>query len=391
MLRHFSQTFFHVLVCLLMVYVVACKSESKNDTTEESIHMADYEKPGYRWGFIDTSGEVSIEATFDEVSTFSEGKSAVNVDGLWGFIDVDGTIIIEPRFKSAYSFHENRAKIKQFDSLECYIDTKGTLISSKEWEAADDFSNGRARVKVGSLHGFIDSLGSLVIKPVYSRAWNFQKGLAKVEFESKQGVIDLQGNYVVQPAYDKIVFDPDAKWILGLKQNTTYVLNALGKEMTTIRNAKALETDGRLVALSKQDGLWLYDFLEKRMINKLAFAQLFYLGDKLWAAKDTSAYIILNQSGAHVNDKVYDQINKYSDGFAAFRRAELWGYVNTRGEEVTEVVFGLAWDYKEGFARAAFEEGIAFINRQQKLAFLPPKGTTDLRDFHEGLAPFKSE
>ena len=375
----------------MLLGIISCKSESKDDHTEEATYLEDYENPGYRWGFIDTTGEIVIPADFDEVSVFSEGKSAVNVGGLWGYIDTDGTMIIEPQFRSAYAFHENRAKVKRFDSLECYIDLEGDLISSKEWEAADDFSEGRARVTVGNLYGFIDSSGMLIIKPLFSRAWNFQHGLAKVEYENKQGMIDLQGNFVIQPVYDKIISAPDGKWLMGIKQNTTYVLNELGKEINTIRNAKALETDGRIVSLSKQDGLWLYDFLEKRMIHKRPLAQLFYMGDKLWAVKDTSAYVILDQSGSPINDKEYDQVNKFSDGFAAFRRLELWGYVNNNGVEVTDLIFGLAWDYKEGFARAAFEEGIAFINREQKLAFIPQRGTTDLRDFHEGLAPFKTE
>ena len=63
--------------------------------------------------------------------------------------------------------------------------------------------------------------------------------------------------------------------------------------------------------------------------------------------------------------------------------------MNLKGEELTGNVFKLAWDYKESVARAAAEHGIAFIDKEQKIAFYPPPGTLDMRDFSEGLAPIQ--
>jgi hypothetical protein len=353
--------------------------------------MADYEKPEHSWGFLDTLGEVVIAPVYDDVVQFSEGKAAVNVDGLWGFVDKNGKQIIKPQFRSAYAFHENRARVKPFNEPECFIRTSGEKIASTSWEAAGDFSEGLARVKVGQLFGFIDSSGSIVIKAVFTRAWNFQHDLAKVESDEKQGVINHQNKFILPATFDKIIHATEANLFLAMKDYSARIYDAEGKLKDELTNGKFLETDGVVVSLQRSDGMWLYRIDNKKILNEDPFQQLFYLGEKRWGAKTTNGYQIIDQQGNPINDKTYSQINKFSDGLAAFRKDKLWGYVTVDGIEVTETGFGLAWDYKEGFARAAFEEGIAFINRHQKIAFVPVQGTMDLRDFSEGLAPFQKE
>ena len=116
----------------LVLSLVACKPDSSTSLDEKAAYLADYESPGYRWGFIDTTGELVIPAMFDEVSRFSEGKAAVNKDGLWGYIDVSGKEIIKTQFRLAYNFHENRARVKTFDLPEYYITPGETAISSKD-------------------------------------------------------------------------------------------------------------------------------------------------------------------------------------------------------------------------------------------------------------------
>jgi hypothetical protein len=120
-----------------------------------------------------------------------------------------------------------------------------------------------------------------------------------------------------------------------------------------------------------------------------AFSHLMYLGEKRWAGKKEQGYQLLNAEGMALTNPSYDQLNKFSEGIAVFSRNEYWGYLDIHGKELTDAVFGLAWDYHEGFARAAFLDGIAYINQQQQLAFYPPAGTLDMRDFAEGLAPIQ--
>ena len=119
-----------------------------------------------------------------------------------------------------------------------------------------------------------------------------------------------------------------------------------------------------------------------RPLLKISFTSIINFG----LLKKDIGYQLLDKDGKIVSDNQYNQVNKFSDGFAAYSKDDYWGYLDTSGKELTGEVFGLAWDYKEGFARAAFKDGLAFIDRNQKLAFYPPAGTLDFRDFSEGLA-----
>lgn len=100
-------------------------------------------------------------------------------------------------------------------------------------------------------------------------------------------------------------------------------------------------------------------------------------------------YFLLDAEGKKLSANQYTQLNHFKEGRAAYSRKDYWGYLDLDGNELTGDTFGLAWDFKEGLARAAFKDGIAFIDLEQKLAFYPPEGAMDIRDFSEGLAPIQ--
>jgi hypothetical protein len=147
-----------------------------------------------------------------------------------------------------------------------------------------------------------------------------------------------------------------------------------------------MDCDGHLVSVRKGTNMYLLNLSEKKPIDTTLYINIIYLEDSLWAGKTKEGYVLLDPEGKPLTTIAYRQINKFSNGLAAYSKGDYWGYMNKQGVELTKEVFGLAWDYKEGLARAAFKDGIAFIDEQQKLAFYPPLGSLDMRDFSEGLA-----
>ena len=145
------------------------------------------------------------------------------------------------------------------------------------------------------------------------------------------------------------------------------------------------DSNGQLISVRENNKMYLVKMADPATKSP-DYANIIYLEQDMWAGKTDSGYVLLNNEGARVSNQYYTQVNKYSEGFAAYSKEDYWGYLDTMGRELTGEVFGLAWDYREGFARAAFKEGIAFIDRHQKLAFYPPNGSLDMRDFSEHLA-----
>jgi hypothetical protein len=91
---------------------------------------------GSKMGYVNTQGEIAIEAQFDRAADFSEGLAAVRVDRRMGYIDPEGSWVVEPdRYRICESFKNGLAKVtiikdphrdKHYDQcFYAYIDHKG--------------------------------------------------------------------------------------------------------------------------------------------------------------------------------------------------------------------------------------------------------------------------
>ena len=65
-------------------------------------------KKNDKWGFVDTTGKVVVEAKFDNAKSFSNGLAAVCQGEKWGFADQDGTVVIDCQFFDADYFNSKR-------------------------------------------------------------------------------------------------------------------------------------------------------------------------------------------------------------------------------------------------------------------------------------------
>lgn len=72
-----------------------------------------------KWGYVDKTGAVMIDAQYQDARSFSNGFAAVKVDGAWGFIDTQGNVVISPRFEDVKDFSPSGT---------VYVNT------GKEWE-----------------------------------------------------------------------------------------------------------------------------------------------------------------------------------------------------------------------------------------------------------------
>lgn len=375
------------ILYLLLLGSIACKQEPSYANEDEKMYFRDYESPADKWGFMDTLGRLVIPPLFDDVTSFSEGLAAANLEGRWGYIDPSGEFVIPPTFKSAWSFHEGLARVSLFDGLDCYVTRREEYIRSADWAAADDFSEGLAKIKRGNVFGFIDTTGEVVLPTIYSKCRSFSRGLAIFSTGEKSGVIDAQGDEILPAGFDQIRILDSAGILLCHTGASAFVYDLNGKEMLRLEATKVIDSDGRLAAIRKDGRVFFMDLSDGKVLPGVGWLSIYYLGSHRWAAKNEQGYFVLNELGKKINNRSFTQINKYADGFAAIYTGEYWGYINLEGKEVTPDVFGLAWDFKNGFARAAFADGIGFLNRKLELAFYPPEATVDMRDFTEGLAP----
>lgn len=381
-----------ISVFFLFFLVYACQDQTENaseesDTvlTAEEIYFEDYESPQYHWGFIDVTGEPVIQAEFDAVGKFSEGFAAANFKGKWGYIDLDGKKIVDYQFRAAHPIRNGVGRVETFDGAHHFIRSNGEPLSSTVYNLAGDFSEGLARVSIGNQWGYIDTNGDIAIHPEFDRAWDFTGGFAKIQINGKFGLIDQTGDLVAQAIYDKIG-NPANGFIRVYKDGQWSFLNNAGEAKF---NGFQSATDfDQQTAYVKKDNQY-YHLSTTGKLSEIEGVKAIprTLNNGRWIIRTDNGFAILDHRGSIISQDDYQQINPFYEGMAAYMKGELWGYIDTSGQELVGPVFGLAWNFSNGLARAAFRDGIAYIDKTMRPPFYPR--CRDMQDFTEGRAAFQ--
>ncbi|MBR3933037.1 MAG: WG repeat-containing protein [Clostridia bacterium] len=80
-------------------------------------------------GFINTKDEFSIDPQFEDARDFCMGVAPIKENGLWGYIDTDGNIIIDAKYLYASEFYsDGYAYVKNVDNTISVIDTEGNVV-----------------------------------------------------------------------------------------------------------------------------------------------------------------------------------------------------------------------------------------------------------------------
>jgi hypothetical protein len=141
---------------------------------------------GGKWGFMDHTGKLVIEAKFEDADNFSEGLAPVKIKGeivwcpsdasgnragspmMYGYSDKAGKIVIPAVFDSAEPFSEGVATVSRCDEA-YFIDKTGKTVVSGNFRYASSFSGGLAHVetmtKSGLLEGYVDKTGKMIWPP----------------------------------------------------------------------------------------------------------------------------------------------------------------------------------------------------------------------------------
>lgn len=156
-----------------------------------------------KWGFIDAEGKITITQQFKAVMPFSCSLAAATLDNKqWGFIDNTGKFIINPQFDMVLPFFNDIAAVKQGKQWG-YIDKTGKIIINPQFDAVLPFSSDMIAVKSSDKWGYIDNTGKYIINPQFDAATSFYGKIAIVKSSDKYGIIDKEGKYLVNPQFDK--------------------------------------------------------------------------------------------------------------------------------------------------------------------------------------------
>src|SRR5215207_2880122 len=168
-----------VLALTLTAALVACSAQADNvqqsnstlDTPSPQLYPVEIDG---KYGFVDENGNLKFTLPDDvyTIDLFSEGLAVVakrvpNTRGRWGYVDQTGKLLIEARFNCAKTFSEGLAAVVVSENENTagnvgYIDRTGRMVIQPQFDlggAVTDFpfSEGLAAVPiVYGKWGYID-------------------------------------------------------------------------------------------------------------------------------------------------------------------------------------------------------------------------------------------
>jgi hypothetical protein len=207
-----------------------------------------------------------------------------------------------------------------------FRDPSGAIKISPQYLDADGFHDGLAAVKDASdSWGYVDEAGKMRIPARFHGAGGFSDGLAAVDLCNQCGYIDREGKQVFAAGFRHCYrFSGDvAKVEIG--EGKWGFIDKSGKVLATLSGGGG---EGQL-------------FSEGLMASEKAGAGVGFA----------------NMSGEFVVGPRFAFVQPFSEGLAAVKENETWGYIDKTGHYVIPAQFGDPEDPRGG----AFEEGLAFV------------------------------
>jgi len=353
-----------------------------------------YDAQTEKFGFIKLAGDRITKSKFQNARDFKDGLAAVldPKNMLWGFIDIKGKLVIPYQFDEAFSFSEGLAVVKKNGTF-YFCAKNGTTIPIQA--KADQVFDLRESISIFNNekgYGFLNKSGQIVLDAKYAFLDNFENGIAVFVENNQAGIIDNTGKVLIEARYEEI-FRFDQKHYLIQQNGLKGLINTAGESVIPA-SYSAIDYFSEGLAPVMKSGKWGFADTKGEEIIPCQFAEYsggfqdgkinVRMGDqwKILYGKDT---ILLPQ---------YDEVLPFYGYTAAFRKENLWGFLNVEGEESIEPKYD-ELIYNKGslvFGKCPQPDGsskFALINAYGK-EIVEPKYAEVVR-FTEGFAAVKTE
>lgn len=314
---------------------------------------------------------------------FHNGLAVISTnDGKKGYMNSAGEIVIEAIYDSADDFYEIlapvsiRKKLKNSEEvLSCYglIDTKGRLVVEPKYAQISVFSEGLATVHefnenggIGKA-GVLNTKGELVIPAIYDDIGAFEGGLAWYHLDSQKdnwwksyGILNKNGEIVTDQLFSDI-----GPFKEGLAAARTYCETSV--EITEIvagSPASKLLKSGDIIEKIGEQKIHTYSELTTALSGfkakdrvPITISRGHEILNVAVELVDRIALETLHNPEARMNDTIAEKHTAGYLGVAIKAHGKLlWGYVNTFGQFVIEPQFEEAKEFSEGLAPFAIEQ-----------------------------------
>jgi hypothetical protein len=242
-------------------------------------------------------------------------------------------------------------------------------------------AHGLTPVRLGNKFGYVDDTGSVVIPQrgpfVFTEARKFAaNGLAVVQVEERYGYIDREGRWAIPAKFDTAEDFEENVTLAVVSTNGMFgIIDRTGRELLPIRYelVKRLEadrfavSDGSGWALADRDAKLLTPFHFQSLGNRIGNGA----EGRVPAQKDDRWGFVDGATGQFVIPAIYDEVGRFSEGFANFSLDERIGFVDLSGRVLVNPRFERADEFSQGLAAVQLDGKWGYLDEKGQLVIEP--------------------
>ena len=303
--------------------------------------VQDLDEPGYEgtYGYININGEEVVPCTnyyyqYAISPDFSEGLAGFKAGDKYGYINTKGELVIDAIYDKVTPFSDGLALVAIDDSI-FFIDREGNKVLDWKWDypfAIDcdgvsyyDFKNGMIEVEYNGKSGMVNKKGEYIIPPKYHRVGTFSEGLIALESNGKWGFVNSQGETVIPFKYEVAGNFNDG--LAPVAYDKHYLNGKYGY----------INKKGEVVIP------FIYDYARD-------------FEDGLAIIEKADKYGVINKNGEEVIPCTYSYISPFREGYAVARKNDTHYFIDIKGKVLTTL--------GQGYYISDFSEGIALIYKK---------------------------
>jgi len=303
-------------------------------------------------GYIDEKGNIAIPAKFKFAGPFLSDIAVVqDVNGKYGAINKNGDYVIKPEFFYISIFSDDLAAICELDDKNIYcsfheneqwgfIDKHGKIVVKTKYHNVNDFTEGICWVgQSDSKCHYIDKTGKKILSE-YDRCSSFINGYAGVKIDKTWNIINRNGKLIVP----HIKTQSDNVWItekyiifhLEGKDNKFLNFDTLTQK-TFITSRNFLICEFGLYPMVKDKKYGFINMNDDWVIPPV-YEKAYRFTDGLAAVKVNDKWGFIDQTGKNVISPSYiEEPSLFSNGYAQIQLEDYWGIINKHGELVIKI------------------------------------------------------
>ena len=376
---------------------------------------------GGKWGYLDSTGHITIAATYDGAKQVVKGTGIVKSEKKWGMIDMAGatripivydalnymsadtnTFVTAQMNGIRYGYIDRNGNIKIPAELKLskvlgngfigfsktgkwgVMNSLGNVICNEAYHEILPFSEGFAAVRFGNKWGYIDTLGTEVIAPSFEKAGQFSSGYARIVKDHRWGYIDKSGAVIIEPKYMQAGnFSRDAAPV-----RTRDGFGLMGKDGKWLQRPvfiKVTQLDSSLAGffVLLADGASICNSKGK-IIIPAHYEAYKYLGEGMIGCRNGNFWALADTTGKIISAPVFEGLKPFSEHYAAAARDGYWGFIRKNGKFIIAPQYRVVGKFMDHIAYAYVDMTSYIIDTLGHTKFIFDKAAMSYMGYSEG-------